>query len=468
MNHGSPSFMLLSWLMLCCLTAFSSAARSKNCIGEPGAVPGIPSGFTLGDQGSGNRVLFPDANGTISYGSRTGLLQLPKTYNQSEALSKLSDPTINPDMLVIYSDAIENEWQGDPAATTDDVGLAINVIAYVKSTFCIDTDRIYATGMGNGGGFVSNILACDPASKQLAAVAGVSGAYYAQKFAGGTCMPATVPLYCNPGRRPLPMLEIHGTIDALAPYGGSPMRSECLPSLGHFIDVWSGWNLVNYGITPTSSLFNGSVSKYAFGSGDAAGLTTHYKVEGMGSAWPGVANGNYFDAAPVIMEFFKNCTKLNHIKHLYQNDKLEQDRLPNHLNPFKFIDIRKCIDHNLDQIQLPIHQHINIKLHFLFFLTYSDQHLSLRRWPERRFQRHDLPDLMRRKHTQWRVCIDRQLGEDGLPDVHCAVCGRCEVRARGDGQSCMGTFVSEEIWAAESVSRSGGPFPQVAIKGGQG
>nr|OQO18273.1 hypothetical protein B0A51_12745 [Rachicladosporium sp. CCFEE 5018] len=199
MNHGFPPFKLLPWLILCCLNAFSSAARSKNCIGEPGAVPEIPSGFTLGGQGSGNRVVFPDASGTVFYGSRTSLLHIPKNYNQSiargliisfhdrgesgmqqEALSKLSDPSINPDMLVIYPDGIENEWQGDPAATTDDLTLDVNAITYAKSNFCIDTERIYATGMGNRGGFVNNILACDPASKQLAAVAGVSGAYYSQ------------------------------------------------------------------------------------------------------------------------------------------------------------------------------------------------------------------------------------------------------------------------------------------------
>ncbi|OQO08513.1 hypothetical protein B0A48_06383 [Cryoendolithus antarcticus] len=402
MNHGFPPFKLLPWLILCCLNAFSSAARSKNCIGELGAVPGIPSGFTLGGQGSGNRVVFPDASGTVFYGSRTGLLHIHKNYNQSiargliisfhdrgesgmqqEALFKLSDPAINPDMLVIYPDGIENEWQGDPAATTDDLTLAVNAITYAKSNFCIDTERIYATGMGNGGGFGNNILACDPASKQLAAVAGVSGAYYSQKS------------YRD--------------------------KLECMPSLQRFIANWAGWNCAS-GTIQLSSLFNGSVTKTAFGAGDAAGLTTHYKIDGMASSWPSVANGNYLDAAPVIMDFFNSvvdavwqgrrsqpCIELDFIEHLLQKHQLDedwlfdyvsspnifelrkqrchnldQDQLREHFNVFEF---RKYIDHSIVQDHLPDHYVLKIQLQLLLFSTGSNRHLPHRRWPKLHFQR---------------------------------------------------------------------------------
>jgi len=51
------------------------------------------------------------------------------------------------------------------------------MLAYFKTNFCIDTSRIYATGKSNGGGFVGNVLACDPAlSKEFAAFAPVVSA----------------------------------------------------------------------------------------------------------------------------------------------------------------------------------------------------------------------------------------------------------------------------------------------------
>ena len=54
------------------------------------------------------------------------------------------------------------------------LGFTTDMLAFFNKNFCIDTSRVYATGKSNGGGFVGNVLACDPTlSKVFAAFAPV-------------------------------------------------------------------------------------------------------------------------------------------------------------------------------------------------------------------------------------------------------------------------------------------------------
>lgn len=51
------------------------------------------------------------------------------------------------------------------------------MIDHLEGKFCIDKNRVYASGKSNGGGFSARVLACDSrASKKIAAFAGVAGA----------------------------------------------------------------------------------------------------------------------------------------------------------------------------------------------------------------------------------------------------------------------------------------------------
>jgi poly(3-hydroxybutyrate) depolymerase len=117
------------------------------------------------------------------------------------------------------------EWQGDPDAKTDDVKFTLDLIDHISSKYCVDTDKIYASGKSNGGGFSANILACDPvASNKIAAFAGIAGAYYQGTTSAG-CDAKTVPIKCSPGRKPIPILETHGTADGVIPYNGGWSKS---------------------------------------------------------------------------------------------------------------------------------------------------------------------------------------------------------------------------------------------------
>jgi len=86
---------------------------------------------------------------------------------------------------------------------SDDVGFLRAVVAEVQRRVAIDPQRIFATGMSNGG-MMAHRLACD-AADVFAAVASVAGTE-----AVGTCQPV----------RPIPVLHIHAKNDTHVLFNG--------------------------------------------------------------------------------------------------------------------------------------------------------------------------------------------------------------------------------------------------------
>ena len=91
-------------------------------------------------------------------------------------------------------------------STTDDVGFVNFLTAYLPEIYSVNSDRIYATGMSNGG-FMSFLLACQLSDK-IAAIASVTGLMTTETLEE-----------CSPVRE-VPVLQIHGTNDAVVPYDG--------------------------------------------------------------------------------------------------------------------------------------------------------------------------------------------------------------------------------------------------------
>lgn len=158
------------------------------------------------------------------------------------------------------------------------------------------------------GGFAANILACDPvASTKIAAFAGFAGAYYQQT--DGTCDATTVPIICNPGRKPVPIFEIHGSADGVIAYNGGPRRNRCLPSLPHFMTEWAKRNGLG-SKNESTALDSGRVVKYEFGKGAEKGIDTHYWVQGLGHTWASTKANvggccSLINGSSLAMEFFE-------------------------------------------------------------------------------------------------------------------------------------------------------------------
>jgi len=155
----------------------------------------------------------------------------------------------------------------------DESHFVSNMLDDLQQRFCIDPQRIYATGMSNGGG-MTNYLACRLAGR-IAAFAPVAGNYYA--LPGG----------CHPNR-PVPILEVHGTADTVVPYNGIPASespSWPLPSVPQWLQEWATRDGCSTG--PTIFLrIPQSVTAEQWTNCQGGVTVIHYRMENGGHSWP--------------------------------------------------------------------------------------------------------------------------------------------------------------------------------------
>jgi len=289
-------------------------------------------------------ITFPDvASGKYSFSftakdglSRTYQIYIPKNYNPSKKHPVLfafhggfgtAETFENGTGFSILADArgyIAVYGQGtataNPKATSwnagaccgsaqedrqnvDDVNYVRNVISLIKTKYNIDQNRIYATGMSNGGMF-ANRLACE-ASDLFAGVSTVSGTITVSS--------------CNPQRQ-TPILIMHGTNDTHVPYnGGVGPEANVLTS---FITVekefadWGRRNDCSGEITETAipALVNDgkTIDKLTYAS--CSTPVVLYRINNGEHEWPGGKNQNnpleksiqtqVISASETILDFF--------------------------------------------------------------------------------------------------------------------------------------------------------------------
>ena len=190
------------------------------------------------------------------------------------------------------------------ASSVDDVGFLSHLIDTLRAAYNIDTNRIYSTGMSNGG-FMSYSLACE-LSGRIAAIASVTGSMITPKLNA-----------CQPGR-PVPVMEIHGTADNTVPYNGSALQSFVpIPTL---VEAWVDKNHCNptpvVTQVPDTNLSDGCTAEHSlYTGGDNGSTVEHYKIIGGGHTWPGApfpigVTNQDFSASREIWRFF-NQYRLN-------------------------------------------------------------------------------------------------------------------------------------------------------------
>ncbi|THX87591.1 hypothetical protein D6D04_00812 [Aureobasidium pullulans] len=243
-----------------------------------------------------------------------------------ESNSGLSIERINPYGISVYPTAIkdqdqQNTWQGDPSyatnRTVDDIGFVRALVTNISAQYCVDTSRVFAAGMSNGGGFV-NVLACDPVmSSVFNAFAPHSGAFYTSTGDSNTvCFPNTaltndlVHTTCSPSRR-VPMIEFHGDADGTISYVGGGRRGYCLPAIPHWTQDWAiRNNLTSDNVTTVTN--GGNLTRYEFGAASGyPGLVTHFRLAGWSHTYSLGANGGPIDSAAFSLNFFYRWTNPN-------------------------------------------------------------------------------------------------------------------------------------------------------------
>lgn len=195
----------------------------------------------------------------------------------------------------------EPYWNAAMGGSVDDLGFASALIDSLSAEYSINQDRIYSTGMSNGG-FMSYYLACELGNK-IAAIASVTGSMNFGTFVG-----------CNPSH-PVPVMEIHGTADAVVNYNGS----TGVKSIAEVMTYWVNFNNctsapVITAVPNTSTTDNCAAEHYLYSNGTNGVDVEHYKIINGGHTWPGapieIGTTNYdINASLKIWEFFSKYDK---------------------------------------------------------------------------------------------------------------------------------------------------------------
>jgi len=160
-------------------------------------------------------------------------------------------------------------------STVDDVGFTSALIDAISAQYNINQDRVYSTGMSNGG-FMSFLLACE-LSDRIAGIASVTG----------SILPGTL-TNCN-ALHSTPVMQFHGTTDGTVPYAGGFGWTEPINSL---VDYWANFN--NCSLPPVienvpdiNAGDGSTVEKYTYLNGDNCTEVIHYKITNGAHTWPG-------------------------------------------------------------------------------------------------------------------------------------------------------------------------------------
>ena len=272
--------------------------------------------FTLGQQ---------TINASINHGgiTRDYILYVPNSYvtgNQVPLVFNFHGYTSNATQQMWYGDfraiadtagfiivhpegTLDNSgvthWNvGWGGSTVNDINFTSTLIDSIASEYSINLDRVYSTGMSNGG-FMSYQLACE-LSDRIAAIASVTGSMNLGWFNS-----------CNPSH-PMPVMEIHGTLDPTVSYNASSF-TESIPNI---MDFWENFNNCNSTAivtnVPNTNTADGCTAEHQIWENGSNGVAVeHYKIIDGEHSWPGALFPNGItnqdiNAAEKIWEFFNN------------------------------------------------------------------------------------------------------------------------------------------------------------------
>ena len=181
-------------------------------------------------------------------------------------------------------------------STVDDVGFTQDMIDYVEANYNLNTERIYSTGMSNGG-FMSYVLACE-LSNEIAAIASVTGS-----------MSPPTASSCSP-THPTPVLQIHGTNDPTVPYEGAIFSQNIDDVMAYWVD----YNNCNPtpSQTPIPDINTGdgtTVDHFVFDGGTNGTTVELFKVYNGEHDWPGAFGNLDISSNIEIWKFFSKYDK---------------------------------------------------------------------------------------------------------------------------------------------------------------
>ena len=201
--------------------------------------------------------------------------------------------------IIVYPDSLVGKanftaWQGAPYSLNGDHDIAFvkQILETLPSQYCIDTNRIFAVGMSNGGAFAA-IVSCR-LGDAFEAVASVSGAHYSS---------------CKSEQRVTSLLSLHSTEDINVPFNGDGARG--LPA----ITSWMQSQVDSRGCKNESPILSdGSTSTYAWSDCTDGAAVRFVVLQGQPHGWvfmPQAARKSAETTAGYIWKFFEQTARPN-------------------------------------------------------------------------------------------------------------------------------------------------------------
>lgn len=222
--------------------------------------------------------------------------------------------------LLVYPQGINRHWNDgrniDGHDRFNDAQFVMDMLTYLENRWNVDPNRVYLTGISNGGFFAQYMCLLIP--ERIAACASVA---------------ATLPDIVYNTRKPLkPMsvMYILGMSDPLLPYRGGPIHYKSFHDRGNVVsaaDATQFWVKGNrcQPVPRTIDLpdvdpNDGTRVKYAqFSGGRKNSEVVVYGIEGGGHTWPGGKQylsestvgktSRDLNASQAIWDFFKNHSR---------------------------------------------------------------------------------------------------------------------------------------------------------------
>ena len=183
---------------------------------------------------------------------------------------------------------------GNEPGLQNDLSMVKSLMTHLESTLCVDTARIYATGMSDGGAMTS-ILACS-ANDKFAAFA-----------------PVAVIVYCGGnGTRPVAIAAFSGTADPVVPFNGGKVHccgGSVVASAPGSMASWAKYD--HCGSKFTDTRLGTQVRRRTWKGCRPTDAPVFYIIDGGGHTWPGAfpvprlgLTTQQIDASAVIWKFF--------------------------------------------------------------------------------------------------------------------------------------------------------------------
>ncbi|MFI5505261.1 alpha/beta hydrolase family esterase [Corynebacterium kutscheri] len=190
----------------------------------------------------------------------------PEVFRDYSRLNEIAGE----EAIIVYPEGVGHAWVGAPYALTSqeqDINFVRQIIDEVAHHYTVDRERIYATGMSNGGGMAA-LLGCH-VPELFAGIAMVSGVYY-------------TPVNQNCSSISIPSLFIHGTDDDVVHYEGGQRHEAYYFPVAEMLASYAERNACTN--TPPRTTFVGvGVERQEFEN--CAAETQHIKALGQAHIW---------------------------------------------------------------------------------------------------------------------------------------------------------------------------------------